>query len=87
MSRGHVVWQAQTLNIMGNSTKFYLRLSQAMSPAVRILAFATVGQSEGSEVISDSVSMEVRGQCEEEVSADMSRASLDVHITWGHFLT
>ncbi|XP_059177543.1 complement C3-like [Physella acuta] len=68
VSRGKIVWQASTRNIMGNSTTFHLQLTNEMAPGARILAFAIKGEEAGAEVVSDSVWMDIMGQCDGELS-------------------
>ncbi|CAL1525989.1 unnamed protein product [Lymnaea stagnalis] len=68
IARGNIVWQKSTQNIHGNFTAFYLKLTQAMSPIARIVAFAVKGDEIGAEVMSDSVWMELLGQCDGELS-------------------
>nr|UIO57920.1 complement protein C3-1 [Biomphalaria glabrata] len=67
ISRGSIVWQVSTRNILGNSTYFHFKITQDMSPTAWILAFAVRGNEPGSEVISDSVWLEIVPQCDGEL--------------------
>uniref|UniRef100_A0A0B7BJ94 NTR domain-containing protein n=1 Tax=Arion vulgaris TaxID=1028688 RepID=A0A0B7BJ94_9EUPU len=68
IARGRVVWQVSTRNIQGNFTTLHFKLTQEMSPGVRILAFSVLRNELGSEVISDSVWMDIVAQCDGELS-------------------
>lgn len=68
ISRGRIVWQVSTKNIMGNVTAFHFTLTQDMTPGSRLLTFAVRGQSPGSEIISDSVWMDIEPACDGEIS-------------------
>ncbi|KAH9493253.1 hypothetical protein Btru_021034, partial [Bulinus truncatus] len=68
ISRGSIVWQVSTRNIQGNSTFFHFKITQDMGPAARIVAFAVRGEGPGSEVISDSVWLEIVPRCDGELS-------------------
>ncbi|CAG5115195.1 unnamed protein product, partial [Candidula unifasciata] len=68
IARGQIVWQVSTRNIQGNLTTFHFKLTQEMTPGARILAFSVLGNQQGSEVVSDSVWIDVLPQCDGEVS-------------------
>ncbi|KAK3801074.1 hypothetical protein RRG08_027278 [Elysia crispata] len=67
ISRGRIVWQVSTKNILGNVTAFHFTLTQDMTPGSRLLTFATRGNKPGSEIISDSVWMDIEASCDGEV--------------------
>ena len=69
LSKGRIVWQVRRPTQGANLTEFNFRLTQAMTPGARIVTFALIGDKVGSEVISDSLWVDVQGRCEEEVSS------------------
>ncbi|RUS87187.1 hypothetical protein EGW08_005027 [Elysia chlorotica] len=79
ISRGRIVWQVSTKNILGNMTAFHFTLTQDMTPGSRLLTFATRGNEPGAEIISDSVWMDIDSGCDGEVGIkreDMRRKIL-----------
>ncbi|BFZ05589.1 hypothetical protein BsWGS_08627 [Bradybaena similaris] len=68
IARGQIVWQVSTRNIQGNLTTFHFKLTQEMTPGARILAFSILGNQQGSEVVSDSVWIDVLPRCDGEIS-------------------
>ncbi|PVD21662.1 hypothetical protein C0Q70_17461 [Pomacea canaliculata] len=75
LSRGHVVWQTRTHILGANSTYFYFPVTRHMLPAARILVFSILGQEQGSEVVSDSVWVDLKQDCYGEVKLGLSEDS------------
>nr|KAG5700006.1 hypothetical protein BaRGS_001825 [Batillaria attramentaria] len=62
----------RTHNLGSNSTVFYFPLTALMSPGARIVAFSIRGHERGSEVIADSVWLDMKHTCYGEIKLTLS---------------